>query len=68
MAEQDSSLVAQVEALLANEESRLDFIADIEGWARVHGLVMGSGAVRSLRKYDVTFPHVGAVGDKQQPA
>jgi hypothetical protein len=27
-------------------ELREEFLADIEGWARVHGLVMGSGAVR----------------------
>lgn len=27
-------------------DAKADFIADIESWARVHGLVMGNGQVR----------------------
>eukprot|EP01122_Echinamoeba_exundans_P012724 TRINITY_DN5404_c0_g3_i3.p2 TRINITY_DN5404_c0_g3~~TRINITY_DN5404_c0_g3_i3.p2 ORF type:complete len:369 (-),score=51.10 TRINITY_DN5404_c0_g3_i3:375-1481(-) len=41
--EQLSRIVLDGEA-----EARDEFLADVEGWARVHGLVMGSGAVAPL--------------------
>lgn len=36
------------EYLDGSEDARADFQADIESWARVHGLVMGNGMVRML--------------------
>lgn len=39
----------QTEFVEGNEDAHADFLADVESWARVHGLVMGNGQVRSRK-------------------
>lgn len=36
----------QTEFVDGSEDAHADFLADVESWARVHGLVMGNGQVR----------------------
>lgn len=36
----------QTQFVDGDENARADFTADVESWARVHGLVMGNGQVR----------------------
>ena len=38
----------QTQFIDGDETARADFTADVESWARVHGLVMGNGQVRTL--------------------
>jgi len=36
----------QTEFIDGTADAHADFLADVESWARVHGLVMGNGQVR----------------------
>jgi len=45
-----TSLHQQIKTIVtqsSNDETKAEFQADVEGWCRVHGLVMGNGSVRS---------------------
>lgn len=49
----------QTQFIDGDEDARADFTADLESWARVHGLVMGNGQVRAIqrRKRAKDVPH-----------
>jgi hypothetical protein len=53
MAESLQHLVDQFEKeyIEGTDDAKADFLADIESWTRVHGLVMGNGQVRAYWRH-----------------